>query len=95
MDDVFGVHVLQAQADLSDIQGHLRLRDFPFLLDLGDRAVGHVLQDEVDVLLIIEEAVEWSQMPVVQEGLDFDLSHQVLLKLVLDDLLLQQFLDRH
>ena len=95
VDDLLGVHVLEALADLPQVAGGLRLCHLALLLHLHQRTVGHGLKHQVDVGLVAEAAEQRGEVPVLQEGLDLYLPQQMLLHLHLGDLLLLQLLQHH
>jgi hypothetical protein len=85
MDDVPAVHVLDPAADLVYGIGGAMFGNCLVFHILLEVASGQQLQNEVDVLLVIEEAVHAGQVFVFQEGLDFDLAQDDLLVLLLSD----------
>ena len=89
MDHVFSVHVLQAKTNLTDVKRHLLLWDLSLLLHLMQGPVRDQLSNQVDALLITEEPVEGRQMTMLKVGLDLYLPHNLLLKILSQDLRLQ------
>lgn len=77
MDDVLLMHVFQPVGDLLHDGCCFFFGQLSLLLDLLQTAVGEGFQDEVDVLFIVEVAVERSKMSVVEVGLDLYLPQNV------------------
>lgn len=78
VDNVLLVHVPQPHGHLLDNCCCLLLRHFSFLFYLLQTAVGEQFHHEVEVLLIVEVAVEGGQVRVVEVALQFDLAGYVL-----------------
>lgn len=70
------VHVLHSSCHLpNDYRSCLLAEPVPVRREGEEVAVGGELEQEIDVGLIAEAAVEGDQGGVVEEGLDFDLPH--------------------
>lgn len=95
VDEVLAVEVLQGTGDLVDVVGGERVGE---ALEPGEGlvelAVGGVLDHEVDVLVVLEPAVERKTVLVQDVGLDLDLADDLLLDVVGHDLLLGHHLQR-
>lgn len=82
------MHVVDRTQDLEDDAVDFCLRK-RFALGLRFQvAGGKQFEDEVDSLLIIEEAVERSSVEVVNKALYFDLSHQTFYLVLVHHVLL-------
>ena len=93
MNYILSMHILESKANLSDVKGGLVLRNLSFLLDCHQRPVRHELLNQVDKLLITEETIKRSKVSVIQKRLNFDLSHQMFFKFLLNNFLFLKSLD--
>lgn len=88
-----GMQVDQSTAELPNEERYLLLLqpNPPHLLALIEVLVGIlvscILEDEVDELLVMEEAIEFGNVGVANKGVDFDLSENVLFNLEIPHLL--------
>ncbi len=93
MDYEVGMQVDQSTAELPNEERYLLLLqpNPPHLLALIEVLVGIlvscILEDEVDELLVMEEAIEFGNVGVANKGVDFDLSENVLFNLEIPHLL--------
>jgi len=85
VDDLVLVHVVQSPAYLlNNISGHV-LRDFSFFLQKIIQLTRVAkFKHEVNVFAVREEVVHFHNVRVIQEGLDFYLSHQLNHQLAAD-----------
>ena len=78
VNDLALVHVVQGSANLLHDRLHEVLAEFPLFLEEGvELPRAAQLLHEVDVLLVSEEGVQPHDVGVVQERLDFNLTHQL------------------
>jgi hypothetical protein len=83
--DFVGVHVVQCLADLLHDGASGFLVEFSLLLEEGvELSRAAELLNEVEVLLIAEEAVEPDDVGVVQEALDLHLAGELRQELLID-----------
>jgi hypothetical protein len=97
MDNEVSMHVGQGTTDLPHQETYLLLLQsysadlLVFVEVLVDILVSCVLQNEVDRFLIIEKAIQLSDMWVADKGVYFDLSEDVLFDLQMSHLLFVQY----
>ncbi len=73
------VHFLEPQADLPDPACSLLNSEFFLLFDVEEQtATLHVLHDDVEIAEIVEKAVEFDYVGVVQEHLDLELVDELV-----------------
>lgn len=86
MSDVLTVQVVDPVEHIPQLVAGLRLLEgLLFPQHRVERAFLHVLQDQVHVLLVIEDAVELEDIGVAEVELHFDLHHQLVLHFVLSN----------
>lgn len=96
VDNVLRVDVLESLDHLPDVVRCLLLRVALLRAEvLVELPFWAVLEDEVDLVLVEEEAVELDDVGVAQMALDLDLSSQLVLDSSLQKLLLEEHLKRH
>ena len=92
------VQVLQARQHLGDVHGHERLREHAELVgfdDAGQRAVVHVLQDDVQMRAGLEGANVLDNVLVIQGFEQLDLPHHAVQAVGGDAPHQGDLLDRH
>ena len=83
------MEVLQGLDCLVGVIGRLFLSKFPLLTELlVDLSASGILKDEINLLLVPEEAIEPTNIVVAQVALDFNLSPELVLYIRFDELLL-------
>lgn len=96
MRDRLIMHVSQGLDGISEIlSGFLRLQHVLLSQVVEERASAHVLQDQVYVVSIFEEAVELDDVWVVEGAMEPDLSFKLLHHLVLNKLRFNDLLQSH
>lgn len=91
--DCVGVQIPQPLNQLPDDVGGVFLGDAHFLLEeVPDLSVGAQLLQDVQVLLVREEAVELHHVGVFQAGVDFQLTDDLVGHSLVDDVLLRNHL---
>lgn len=77
MRDVKVMQVFDSLGDFVNPSGDLLFRHFvlPFLKVLKQCPLLHVLQHEINILVVLEERIELQNIGVVHKGLQFDLQN--------------------
>lgn len=91
MYNTLNMHIFQRLTHLPYNTCYLLFGHFPPAISLGHAAVAHVLNNQIDIVLIIKEPKQAGNMPMREVGLYLDLSHYQLLCVLLFDLLFGEF----
>ena len=65
MNDLLGMHVLEALANLLEVDRHLGLRSLLLLFNLHQRSIWHNLKNKINVALIMKETIKRGEVPML------------------------------
>lgn len=93
MDDMFRVTVVQGMCNTSSVAGGASFIKGVHSQMFVQLALGGVLEDEKDSVVVVEEAEETKDVGVSQMRLDFDFASQLVFNLTFEQLFLEEHLE--